>query len=252
MHRRQALKAFAGLLLCPICAQVALSAGGPHWNFEAGADGPEHWGDLDPAFRVCGIGSQQSPIDVGGGVEAQLPQLTFAWANAAGTIVNTGHTIQVNASPGSTLTAGGARYTLVQFHFHHPAEHQVDGKVFPLEAHFVHEKDGGGLGVIGVFMAAGKSNPVFKKVVETMPATEGPPVAAGAGIDPNGLLPQSRGYYRYEGSLTTPPCSEVVDWMLFTAPIEVAEAEISAFAKLFPMNARPLQKANRRFVLRSA
>ncbi len=252
MHRRQALKALAGLALCPLCAQTAAAAEGPHWTFE-GADGPEHWGDLDPAFRACGIGSQQSPIDVSGSLRAQLPPLGIAWQKRADTIVNTGHTIQVNIGAGSTLSVGPARYSLVQFHFHKPSEHLVDGKSFAMEVHFVHKNDApGGLGVVGVLMAAGKSNPVFKKLVTTMPASAGEPVPVDPAIDPNGLLPRKRSYYRYEGSLTTPPCSETVDWMLLTDPIQVAEAEIAAWAKLYPMNARPAQKPNRRFVLRSA
>jgi len=101
-------------------------------------------------------------------------------------------------------------------------------------------------------MATGKANRVFNKDVPTMPDKEGPAVKADAGIDPNGLLPARRGYYRYEGSLTTPPCSETVDWLLLTDPIQVAEADVATFAKLYPLNARPVQKPDRRFVLRSA
>jgi carbonic anhydrase len=251
MHRRQVLRALAGLTLCPICAQSGLAADVPHWSYE-GAEGPNHWGELDPASRVCSAGGEQSPLNIRGSVKAQLPLLGFAWAKRADTIVNNGHTIQLNFAAGGTLTAAPAGYTLVQFHFHRPSEHLVDGKAFAMEAHFVHQNAAGGLGVIGVLMAAGMSNPVFKKVVETMPASPGVPVAADPGIDPNALLPKRRSYYRYEGSLTTPPCSETVDWMLLTDPIQVAEAEIAAFAKLYAMNARPVQKANRRFVLRSA
>jgi len=121
-----------------------------------------------------------------------------------------------------------------------------------MEAHFVHANAAGGLAVIGALMTAGRTNGVFAKIVSTMPQTEGPAMKADTGIDPNGLLPAARSYYRYWGSLTTPPCSETVDWLLLTDPIQVAEADIARFAKLFPMNARPVQKVNRRFVLRSA
>ena len=121
-----------------------------------------------------------------------------------------------------------------------------------MEVHFVHQNASGRLGVIGVLMVTGDANPAFAKVVASMPSAEGPPVKAEPGIDPNGLLPAKRGCYRYEGSLTTPPCSESVDWMLLTDPIQVAEADVAAFAKLYAMNARPAQKTNRRFVLRSA
>jgi len=139
---------------------------------------------------------------------------------------------------------------MTQFHFHHPSEHLVDGKSFAMEAHFVHAAEDGGLAVVGVIMAAGRANPVFNKIVSTMPE-EGPPVPADSAIDPNGLLPARRAYYRYEGSLTTPPCSETVDWLVLADRIEVAEADIARFAKLYPMNARPVQNRNRRFILRA-
>lgn len=251
MHRRRLLKALAGLALCPLCANVGFASEGTHWSYE-GAHGPEHWGDLDPASRVCSIGDRQSPIAIDDSIKAQLAPLQFAWAGRPDTIVNNGHSIQLNFGEGSTFNVGPERYTLVQFHFHHPSEHLINDKSFAMEAHFVHRNAAGSLGVIGVLITPGKPNPVFAKVVATMPAAEGPPVKADPGIDPNSLLPSKLAYYRYSGSLTTPPCSETVDWMLLEEPIEVAEADVAAFAKLYPMNARPAQKLDRRFVLRSA
>jgi carbonic anhydrase len=250
MHRRQALKLFAGLTLCPLCASTALAADA-HWSYE-GATGPDRWGELDAASRVCSAGAQQSPVDIGGTLRAQLPPLKITWRKAADTIVNNGHTIQLNVAEGSTLAAPGGSYKLVQFHFHRPSEHLIGGKNFPMEVHFVHANSSGGLAVVGVLMAGGRANKVFNKVVSTMPEKEGPAVKADPAIDPNGLLPPGRGYYRYEGSLTTPPCSETVDWLLLADPIQVADADIARFAKLYPLNARPVQKPNRRFVLRSA
>jgi carbonic anhydrase len=250
MHRRQALKLFAGLALCPLCASAG-SAADAHWSYE-GAGGPDKWGDLDPANRVCSAGSQQSPLDIGQTVRAQLTPLRFAWGKRADTIVNNGHTIQVNFADNSTLTAPSGGYKLVQLHFHRPSEHLIGGKNFPMEVHFVHANTSGGLAVVGVLMATGRSNRVFNKIISTMPDKEGPPVKADSAIDPNGLLPPRQSYYRYSGSLTTPPCSETVDWHLLTDPIQVAEADVARFAKLYPMNARPTQKIDRRFVLRSA
>jgi carbonic anhydrase len=127
----------------------------------------------------------------------------------------------------------------------------IGGKNFPMEAHFVHRNDAGGLAVVGVLMTEGRANPAFSKVVKTMPAAEGPAVKADAGIDPHALMPQKLSYFRYPGSLTTPPCSEVVEWLLLTTPIQVSATDVTAFAKLYPMNARPVQKDNRRYVLRS-
>jgi carbonic anhydrase len=250
MHRRHAIKLLAGLALCPLCAPAGFGAE-THWSYE-GADGPAKWGELDPANRVCSIGTQQSPIDIGEVVRAQLPPLRITWDKHAEAIVNNGHTIQLNMGQTSVLGYANANYRLVQFHFHHPSEHLIAGKSFAMEAHFVHANAAGSLAVIGALMTPGRANAVFNKIVSTMPQTEGPAVKADAGIDPNGLLPATRSYYRYSGSLTTPPCSETVDWLLLIDPLQVTEADIERFAKLFPMNARPVQKANRRFVLRSA
>jgi carbonic anhydrase len=251
MHRRNLLKALAGLALCPLCNTTGFAAEGVHWGYE-GAAGPDKWGDLDAASKVCSLGSQQSPIDIGEAiVKAQLPPLNIAWSNKADAIVNNGHTIQINIAEGSTLTVGKDKFTLLQFHFHRPSEHLIGGKSFPMETHFVHRNAAGGLAVIGVLMETGKPNAIFNKVVSTMPAQEGPAVKVDPAIDPNRLLPAKRTYYRYSGSLTTPPCNEIVDWLLLTEPIQVADADVTAFAKLYKMNARPVQKSNRRFVLRS-
>jgi carbonic anhydrase len=120
-----------------------------------------------------------------------------------------------------------------------------------MEAHFVHVAAAGGLAVVSVFIVPGKKNAVFNKIVSTMPQEAGTPISADPSIDPSRLLPAERGYYHYEGSLTTPPCSQSVDWIVLTHHIEAAEADIARFAKLYPMNARPLQRLDRRFILRS-
>lgn len=250
LNRRRALKVMAVLAACPLCGSGAFAAEGHQWSYE-GAGGPDHWGDLDAASKVCASGSQQSPIDVERPIEADLPDLKIQWAKSADTIVNNGHTIQLNVAPGSTLMLGGDEYKLVQFHFHRPSEHLVDGKRFPMEVHFVHQHSSGRLAVVGVLMSAGKENPAFNKVVATMPDKEGPAVKADPAIDPNGFLPDDLDYYRYNGSLTTPPCAETVAWLLLTDPIEVSETDVARFAKLYAMNARPVQKDNRRFVLKS-
>lgn len=253
MHRRQALKLFAGLAVCPLCAGTSFGeeTHTPHWSYE-GASGPNNWGNLDVANRVCSTGTQQSPIDLSEPVSARQPALDLSWKTRPDTIVNNGHTIQLDFGEGRITSLGTRTYRLAQFHFHQPSEHRINGKSFAMEVHFVHVGvEGGGLAVVGVFMAPGKTNAVFSKIVSTMPAKEGPPVPADRAINPNGLLPAGRNYYRYEGSLTTPPCSETVDWLVLTNHIEVAETDIALFAELFPMNARPLQNPNRRFILSS-
>lgn len=248
MHRREVLKLVAGLALCPLCASAGRAAE-HHWSYE-GDGGPDKWGRLDAADAACSIGSQQSPIDISGAIAARQPTLEFRWNRHPETIANNGHTIQLNFADGETLTVGDRKCTLKQFHFHHPSEHLVEGKRFAMEAHFVHAAEDR-LVVVGVLLVPGKSNAVFRKIVWTMPAEEGSPVPANPAIDPNRLLPAERTYFHYEGSLTTPPCSETVDWIVLTHPVEVDEDDIARFAKLYPMNARPVQKRDRRFILSS-
>jgi carbonic anhydrase len=245
------LKALAGLAICPACTGNAFAAEGAHWSYE-GTAGPAKWGDLDATNKACSIGSQQSPIDIGPTIKSKLPALKLSWGKSADTMVNNGHTIQLNFAEGSTLKLGDTTYKLLQVHFHRPSEHLIAGKNFPMEAHFVHRADAGGLAVVGVMLAEGKPNATFGKIVATMPAKEGPAVKADAAINPNGLLPAKLGYYRYPGSLTTPPCSEVVEWLVLTEPMQVAAADVAGFAKLSPMTARPAQKDNRRYVLQSS
>lgn len=251
MDRRLALKALAGLALCPLCAPSGFAAEhAPHWSYE-GDTGPKSWGDLDAANKVCSAGSQQSPIDINGAIKSDLYDLDIKWGDSADTIVNNGHTIQLNFAEGSTLTRGDAKYKLVQLHFHRPSEHLINGKNFPMEAHFVHRAEDGSLAVLGVLIAGEGSNEAFSKIIASMPAEEGPAVKADASINPKALLPAKLGYYRYEGSLTTPPCSEIVDWLVLADYVTVSTDDILAFAKLYPNNARPPQSDNRRFVLRS-
>lgn len=220
-----------------------------HWSYE-GDHGPSHWGDLDAAGKICAGGRQQSPIAIHNPIPAQLPQLRFAWSLDAAEIVNNGHTIQLNFAEGAELKAGPDAWRLVQLHFHHPSEHLIDDKASAMEIHFVHS-NAAGLAVVGTLVKPGKSNSTFRKIIAAMPGAEGPAQKAPAGLNPAGLLPKARGYYRYSGSLTTPPCSETVEWMLLRQPVEAAPADIEAFGKLFPMNARPAQQIERRFVLRS-
>jgi carbonic anhydrase len=248
MHRRQALKLFTGFALCPLCAPTTFATE-HHWSY-GGEAGPDKWGSLDAADAACSAGGQQSPIDVTGTITARQPPLKIGWTKGPEKIANNGHTIQLDFIEDDALRLGKRSYALKQFHFHHPSEHLVEGKRFAMEAHFVHAATDG-LAVVAVLIVAGKPNAVFKKIVSTMPSEEGPAVPADPAIAPSRLLPAQRSYYHYEGSLTTPPCSETVDWIVLAHPTEVDEADIVRFAKLYPMNARPVQKRDRRFILSS-
>jgi carbonic anhydrase len=242
--RRQFL---AGLAACPVCAGAAsvARAEGAHWSY---AD-PQNWG-ADGTFPACSIGGEQSPIDLTGAVRAEIEPPDVSWGTEAFSIVNNGHTIQANASPGGFATSGGRKYELQQFHFHAPSEHTLDGKRSAMEAHFVHSGEGGNVMVIGVFLEAGApdTSPAFSALMAAAPKGEGE-AALKEAIDAASLLPKARHFFRYEGSLTTPPCSEVVEWNVFAAPVKVAESDIERFKEPFPMNARPLQPIHRRILL---
>jgi carbonic anhydrase len=249
MERRDFLRGLVLLAACPLCVRTAYAAEGVHWGYE-GEEGPEHWGTLSPENSACSAGSQQSPIDIRGAIKAEIPDLATEWRRG-GTILNNGHTIQVKAA-GGTLHRGDKTFDLVQYHFHAPSEHLVDGKNFPMEAHFVHKNaETGALGVLGVFFVPGAANPTFASLAAKFPQNAGEETQLDS-VDPKGLLPTSLKYWSYEGSLTTPPCSEIVDWMVAMEPIEVDPADIKKFTGLYSMNARPALSGNRRYVLTSS
>ena len=244
LARRSLLRIAAA---CPLCS--AATAGETHWGYD-GNTGPAKWGDLSTDFHTCSIGLEQTPIDLTGAIKAQTDPVDIAYQTMPLKIVNNGHTIQVNATPGSRLLVGGTSYELLQFHFHHPSEHLLAGKNFDLECHFVHKAASGALAVVGVFIRPGAANPSLTPIWQAMPNEEGPEkTVAGVIVDTAGLLPQDRDHFHYMGSLTTPPCSEGLTWTVFRSPVEASAEQVRRFAALFPMNARPIQPINRRFLL---
>jgi carbonic anhydrase len=244
MTRRYFMSALAA---CPACVAGLRGARADtaHWSYEH----PDSWG-AESAFKACGIGDQQSPIDLRGAVRAQVEAPATSWPSGDFEVVNNGHTIHVGVPPAGFVTSQGRRYELKQFHFHTPSEHALDGKRTSMEAHFVHTDGSGNAAVIGVFLEGGAKgfNPVFSAIMKAAPKAEGM-AKLGAPINPSALLPRNTRFYRYEGSLTTPPCSEVVEWNVFATLVVVAQSDIDAFKAIFPMNARPLQPISRRFLL---
>lgn len=220
---------------------------GAHWDYE-GANGPENWGKMAEANKACASGQEQSPIDLTGGVDAEVSNIALHWNPSAWSVVNNGHTIQVEGKDGGYATIDGERFELIQFHFHTPSEHTIDGRNYPMEVHFVHKNAEGRLAVIGVLMMPGGENPLFSNIMEKAPKEE---ASASLGvIEQRGMIAPIDGVYRYQGSLTTPPCSETVLWTVLSTPILVSQKDVEAFQALFPMNARPIQPVNRRYVLR--
>jgi len=229
----------------------AHAAEAPHWDYE-GHGGAAHWAELDPAFKTCSLGKHQSPIDIDTqkvGKAPSAPPLAVNYTGGPATVVNNGHTIQVNlASPG-TITLGGVEYKLLQFHFHTPSEEKIDGRDYPLVAHLVHKSAQGQLAVIALLFELGKENTTLKPVFDLLPPNEGASVPLDAGINPVNLLPADRSHYSFAGSLTTPPCSEEVRWQVLKTPVEFSPAQFASFKKLYAMNARPVQPLNGRKVV---
>jgi len=217
-----------------------------HWGYAKDV-GPGHWGDLEAEFASCKTGQQQSPIDIAKASGQAVGPITFEYKKSGGTIVNNGHTIQVNVPPGSQVRMGGQTFPLAQFHFHAPSEHTVEGKAFPMEMHLVHKTAEGRIAVIGVLIESGSKNEAFEVIWNAMPSNPEEQKALGDNsLDPTALLPKDLTQYHYSGSLTTPPCSEGVDWSVIKTPIQLSPEQIAKFKALYPMNARPVQPVNSR------
>jgi len=245
----------AALVACPVCQALADEKktgahGGGHWSYQ-GDGGPQRWGDLSADFKSCSLGQEQTPIDLQGSIRAETGLVEPSFQPMPLTIRNNGHTIQVDCPPGSRTLIAGQAFELLQFHFHHPSEHLLAGRSLDLELHFVHQSAQGQLAVLAVFIRPGQDNAALAPIWAAMPREAGEPQPIGTLIAPAALLPASRNYFRYSGSLTTPPCSEGVLWTVFKDPIEASSQQIRQFAELFPVNARPVQPLNRRFLLES-
>lgn len=215
-----------------------------HWGYE-GESGPDHWAELDPLYKKCVDGSAQTPINIVDAEPVDLVDPLFKYHSDHSTVINNGHTIQANAGFGSTVTVDGVIYPLAQIHFHTPSEHEVQGRLYPVEVHFVHKTQEGKLAVVGVFLEQGPAqNQAWDPYVKALTATEEHPNEAW--IDWAAMLPQDHTTFRYSGSLTTPPCSEGVSWMVMTTPVQVSSQQIAAFEKVFGHNNRPTQAVNGR------
>lgn len=237
------------LLIVPFIS-FASESGSVHWGYE-GASGPENWGRLSESYRLCGSGKNQSPVNINWSAQADIDQIQFHYKQSPVAVINNGHTIQMSFQPGSYSVIGGVRFELLQLHFHTLSEHQVSGKYFPLEMHLVHQNAEKQLAVVGVLFKLGDQNGALKKIWDLMPTTEGKTVAGDSTLNAEALLPENRAYFHYMGSLTTPPCSEGVRWLVLKTPVEFGESQLAAFKRLFHANFRPVLLLNKRNIYTS-
>lgn len=211
-----------------------------HWSY-SGESGPHRWGAMSPEWVRCASGSRQSPIDIRDGIKVDLDAIAFDYKPTRFTVIDNGHTIQVNLEGGNRITTIGRTYELVQFHFHMPAEERINGRGFEMVVHLVHKDAQERLAVVALLVERGAANAIVQSVWNNLPLEKHEPVPAQTTIDLAQLLPERREYFTYMGSLTTPPCSEGVTWIVMKQPLQLSPAQLAIFARLYPMNARPIQ-----------
>jgi carbonic anhydrase len=233
-----------------LMAGAAQAGHAVHWGYQ-GEEGPATWGQLSPDYATCASGRNQSPVDLKGFIEAELPPLALEYRKDANEVVNNGHTIQVNYLPGSLLKVNGREFELKQFHFHVPSENRIEGRSYPMEMHLVHADKDGNLAVVAVMITQGGENTTMEKIWAQMPEQAGEKRALEERISAAGLLPASADYYRFNGSLTTPPCTEGVRWYVMKQPLTVSAGQVEKFRHIMhhpnnrpvqPVYARPLLK----------
>jgi len=246
------LKSIYWIFIFALVAQVGIAADNAHWGYR-GEGAPANWADLDEAYRTCRTGRNQSPIDLASGLDTDLPELKFEYYSQH-TIheTNNGHTIQVDLEPGSFLfiETHDRRFEARQLHFHSPSEHTVAGESFAMEMHIVHSDEDGNLAVVGILFRTGDENPILQQIWSFMPEKSGQTIEEPVPFEESDLLPPTREYYLYNGSLTTPPCSEGVLWVVLKNPIEASAAQIEKFRDTMgSSNNRSVQSQNSRTIL---
>jgi len=221
----------------------------PHWSYD-GSEGPDHWSQMEASYSTCSAGKNQSPVNLTGFIKAELAPIKFDYKADGDNIINNGHTVQVNFAEGSFMTLNGHTFGLKQFHVHSPSENQINGKTFPMEAHFVHADVNGNLTVIAVMFEEGKSNAELEKAWKSLPHEAGEKAALKDNVLGTALMPDDKAYYRFNGSLTTPPCTEGVTWLVMKQPVTASKQQIENFTHVMHHhNNRPVQPVNARTIL---
>ena len=234
--------------LLAFLALVSGPAPAADWGY-AGAHGPDHWSTLSADNALCGAGAFQSPFNIVADLQADLPDLAFHYGAVPAEVTNNGHTLVTTAGPADGVRIGETDWTLLQLHFHTPSEYLIDGKSYPMELHLVHQAADGRLAVIGVMIAEGPANPAIAALWDVAPYDAGVTNGGAATVALRDLLPSNHSYIRFMGSLTTPPCTEGVNWHMMITPITASAEQIAAFRSVFSNNARPVQPRNGRLVV---
>ncbi|TDX29798.1 carbonic anhydrase [Modicisalibacter xianhensis] len=214
------------------------------------AAGAPALGTLSPEFATCDSGKNQSPVDLTGMIEGDQPAPQFHYAESGETLVNNGHTLKITYPEGNALTLDGRRYALKQVHFHTPSEYTIDGQRYPMEGHLVHADGRGNLAVVGVLFEEGQPHEALATLGKELPAQGEQRDLIGESLSPMAWLPTQREHYRLNGSLTTPPCTEGVRWLVMKAPVSASSSQIDAVREAIGhANNRPLQSVNARLIV---
>lgn len=221
-----------------------------HWSYE-GEGAPANWAKLQPNFATCATGKRQSPIDIRDGIRVDLETIKFDYQISMFRIIDNGHTVQVNVGSGSSIGLMGRQFELIQLHFHRPSEERVNGKAYDMVIHLVHKDMDNRLAVIAVLLEKGSEHPVIQTLWNNLPLEVNQDVVPTVPIDLNQLLPEHRNYWTYMGSLTTPPCTEDVLWIVFKQPVQISPEQLAIFSRLYRNNARPIQAGNSRIIKES-
>ncbi|OIP78279.1 MAG: carbonate dehydratase [Oscillatoriales cyanobacterium CG2_30_44_21] len=224
-----------------------LAAQNIHWRY-GGTENPTQWGRLSKDFELCELGKEQSPINISGAVSSSPADINFDYKPTPLEVINNGHTIEVNYVKGSKATIEGHEYALLQFHFHTPSEHYINGQASPMELHLVHRDQTGHIAVVAIMLNEGISNPIISQIWEHLPALGETNKVEDLLVNVADLLPSKRSYFSYSGSLTTPPCSEGVSWNIFAEPVTISNEQIEVFEQVFQVDARPVQSLNNRTI----
>ena len=244
------LNLLQGVATLAILSTLSFANEAVHWGY-TGHGSPDSWGEISPKYHTCSDGRNQSPVNVVSSLDADLEAIKIDYSKPSKDVVNNGHTVQVNMQSGNTIVVDGISFELKQFHFHTPSENHIDGKSFPLEAHFVHLDKDGNIAVLALMFEEGKENSELAKIWEKMPKEANGKNELELKNIASALLPENKDYYRFNGSLTTPPCSEGVRWLVLKTPVTVSKEQVEKFLHtMHHPNNRPIQPTNARLIIK--